>query len=75
MVVGAILRMTGKALAKKFLSKPVKTFKAVSKVTPHFKKKLVAGAIGGGVAGGYLGKGTKSIGRIFGAEKKKKKKD
>ena len=73
MVIGTILRMTGKALAKKFLSKPVKTFKAVSKVTPHFKKKLVAGAIGGGLGGGYLAgaRPKKSIGEIFGAKKKK----
>ena len=47
MVIGTILKMTGKALAKKFLSKPVKTFKAM-KATPggkHFWKKAGAGLV------------------------------
>ena len=69
MVVGAILRMTGKALAKKFLSKPVKTFKAVSKVTPHFKKKLVAAGVTGNILGVVAG--TKS--KRYKARMKKKK--
>ena len=55
MVVGAILRMTGKALAKKFLkSSAGKSFKKM-KATPggkHFWKKAGAGSIGGGIAGG-----------------------
>ena len=59
MVVGKILGMAGKALAKKFLkSKSGKTFKAM-KATPggkHFWKKAGAGSIGGGLGGGYLGK-------------------
>tara|TARA_Y100000310_G_scaffold246960_1_gene252463 strand:- start:30 stop:227 length:198 start_codon:yes stop_codon:yes gene_type:complete len=60
MVVGRILGMAGKALAKKFLGKPLKTFKKVDKITPHFKKKLGAGAIGGGLAGGHLSKWQKN---------------
>jgi hypothetical protein len=56
MVIGRILGMAGKALAKKFLGKPLKTFKEVDKITPHFKKKLGVGAIGGGLGGGYLSK-------------------
>ena len=63
MVIGRILGMAGKALAKKFLSKPVKTFKKVDKITPHFKKKLV----GAGVAGNILG--------VVAGTKSKKKKD
>ena len=59
MVVGKILGMAGKKLAQKFLSKPLKTFKKVDKVTPHFKKKLVAGAVTGSLIGGHLGKKSK----------------
>ena len=62
MVVGAILRMTGKALAKKFLkSSAGKSFKKM-KATPggkHFWKKAGAGSIGGGIAGGYLARRNK----------------
>ena len=34
--------------------------KKVDKITPHFKKKLGAGAIGGGLAGGHLSKRQKN---------------
>ena len=59
MVVGRILGMAGKALAKKFLKSPAGKSFTKMKATPggkHYWKKMGAGAIGGGLGGGYLGK-------------------